>query len=88
MGCHVLDVEFLPKYTFESDTPIGDIAKHAWRHFRDFARMTKIAALLLSDGRSTLIIQSSTPWKRQAVLSCLARYAARHGIDLRVFTQS
>lgn len=79
----VLDVENIPDCEVDKDTTDEVIAKYAFLTFRRFRNVTKRAALLL-DPRRVLVVQSRTKWKREAVLVCLSRYAARHGFILQV----
>ena len=82
-ACAVLDFEFLHNFTFHKQRPMTSISRFVYLNSKRFPTMVKIAAILLEDGRE-VVVQSKTKWKREAVLTCVQRYAERHNILLQV----
>ena len=79
----VLDFEFLPNFKFNKKRPRESISKFVYINSKKFKGLVAVAVILLEGGRD-VVFQSKKTWKREAALTCIHRYAGRHGATLQV----
>ena len=81
-ACAVLDFEFL-NFKFNKKRPRESISKFIYLNSKTFKRLVAVASVLL-EGGGEVVFQSKKTWKREAALTCMQRYAGRHGATLQV----